>query len=728
MARRRVGLILINIDSVYMSFIWPGAVAYAEDNDIDLVLLPGNQMNGKGQRDIQENHIYEFLSSGCFDGFVIASNVFGSTNTDESLSRFCQRFAPLPYVSLGTRLRGAPTIMIDNTAGLKDLIGHFADHHGFRHFGYIRGPEGHQEADERFAAFKSALSMRGISFDEDLLYVGDFNPPAGVKAASYFLARRQKVQAILAANDLMAIACLEELERNGVHVPQDIAVGGFDDINECKFISSPLSTVLQPHHKLSYTAMATLARLMNGEKGVEDVVLPTRAVIRRSCGCLPKAIRGMEEASSEANDSYQNDELSRLVLAFKGGDEELAELLRRFDNAMKTSKATLGDVELWNGYLNQLWLDLKRSGKADENMAVLFQKLRLIIGDFAERKQTAKRIAACQAAETLQGELRRIGSNFDIVSLKEDFRRSLRNLGVPTFALCLYTERYKRPEGDWVFPPKAKLALCEVDGRKSSDEETEFDPRILVPRRSLFEGRPGTFVITPLYYNNDHFGYMILKMGPREGPLYEALRAQLSGSYRAAYILADQKRQEEDLAAVDARLRELAKPMLEAIDSVAGIASARIDRLDRLLGNTAAAAAKLRAANDSAARVKENARDLNELISIIEDISVNINLLSINASIESARAGVHGKGFAVIASEIRKMATSTAENAGKASVTLSATHANIAESNAQSGGAVSAFATLNDEISELSGAFKDIADRMVNLERISQDMAGVLKR
>jgi len=750
--KRHVGFVVNNIYNAYLNSLWPGAAAYAEKHGIDLVLLPGSQMNSPVSRDLQESYIYDFLASGRFEGFIFASNVFGSTNTVDALKRFCERFAPVPYVCLGSKLPGAPTVLIDNSTGLREMVRHFTDVHGFKKFGYIRGPLAHPEAEERYRPFRAVLSERGVPFDESLLHVGDFNAPAGIDAARAFARRKGDVEAVIAANDIMAVSCFQELGRLGIRVPDQMALGGFDDLAAASFIASPLTTVRQPLFELSYKAMELLARRMDGEARVEDVTLETEAIIRRSCGCLSHSIEGVQEVIDrdsrdrrEPRDPHQdlalelfhdrgefdasilNDIASR-ILGYRGSPEELRALVASIDKAMHALPEVSGEQERWNDFLNHVYsLYIKEhEGECEPAKLALFQKMRIYIGDFMERKQAALRASNAQEFVRLQDALQTISGDYDFGVLMDGIRDSLLSLDISTFVLCLYSERVKRGTGAWTFPPKATVRAALEDGHQSGMLGKEFDPRKFLPEGRISESMAGIYVTHPLYFGDVHFGYIVMRMGPRNGTTYETLRAQISSSLQAAYILIDQNEQEESLKAANERLRALAIPMLDAIKGVSGIAVERISRLEELLASAKEASAKLVSANESASRVMDDAKAMNGLIAIIEDISVNVNLLSINASIESARAGANGKGFAVIAGEIRKMASGTADNARKASLTLASALQNIGSSKEESGEAVKSFDALRSEIQALSSSFSDISDRMEELERMSRDMSSVL--
>ena len=97
------------------------------------------------------------------------------------------------------------------------------------------------------------------------------------------LARGQPFDAVLAASDLIAIGALHALAENGLRVPEDVALVGFDDIPTARFTSPALTTVAQDTSRAGTLLVETLVRLIDGAPA-ESRMLPTRLVVRQSCG------------------------------------------------------------------------------------------------------------------------------------------------------------------------------------------------------------------------------------------------------------------------------------------------------------------------------------------------------------------------------------------------------------------------------------------------------------
>ena len=99
------------------------------------------------------------------------------------------------------------------------------------------------------------------------------------------LQRGEKIDAVFGASDLIAIGAMRAIQEQGLTVPEDIAVAGFDNIPMANFVSPGLTTVLQDTKQAGDLLVRTLIHQINGEE-VASCMLPAKVIIRRSCGAL----------------------------------------------------------------------------------------------------------------------------------------------------------------------------------------------------------------------------------------------------------------------------------------------------------------------------------------------------------------------------------------------------------------------------------------------------------
>ena len=96
--------------------------------------------------------------------------------------------------------------------------------------------------------------------------------------------------AIVTASDLLALGALDELQRRGTRIPEEVALVGFNDRVESKFTTPPLTSVRLPFYEQGRRAVELLLALLAGEQIPDRVTLPAKLKIRRSCGCLPPTV------------------------------------------------------------------------------------------------------------------------------------------------------------------------------------------------------------------------------------------------------------------------------------------------------------------------------------------------------------------------------------------------------------------------------------------------------
>jgi LacI family transcriptional regulator len=176
---------------------------------------------------------------------------------------------------------------VDNRSGTKALVDHLVEMHGrTRLFGVDGPPEAPDALDRRSALKEAAAAHPGVTVTGT--FQGRFGSVSGQRAVREILKIpvSERPDAIVCANDQMAIGAIRELQAEGIAVPADIAVVGFDDMHVGELLMPSLTTVRQPMRLLGERACSRLlARI--ADPGLKRHVerLPTELVVRESCGC-----------------------------------------------------------------------------------------------------------------------------------------------------------------------------------------------------------------------------------------------------------------------------------------------------------------------------------------------------------------------------------------------------------------------------------------------------------
>lgn len=190
-----------------------------------------------------------------FDAMVLISGVF--SHNVNGLWRFAQKWSPRPVVSLGYKLPAVASLMMDNRSAVRRAASHLIEEHGRRSLLFVKGRKDSHESEERYLGYRHALRDHGLLSDERLVIEGGFTRRGTIRALQN-LDPSVKFDGVLAANDDMALAMIEKLIRQGLRVPEDVAVIGFDDIPEARKASIPLSTIVQPFAEMARLALDSL--------------------------------------------------------------------------------------------------------------------------------------------------------------------------------------------------------------------------------------------------------------------------------------------------------------------------------------------------------------------------------------------------------------------------------------------------------------------------------------
>jgi LacI family transcriptional regulator len=216
--------------------------------------------------------------AGRVDGLAIGANTVPDSMVHE-LSRV------LPVVLLARAgVDGCDCVRTENVGNAVLLTSHLLEH-GLSHLVFVGDPDSSPDAAERYSGFRTAHVLAQVPMRRPPLRV----PPvegAGIHVADEILRRRVKVDGLVCANDDLALAIIRRLRDNGVRLPDDLAVVGWDDVTAARYISPALTTVHQPIRDLGRLAATQLQARIAGELPVGTArLLPTQMVIRSSCGC-----------------------------------------------------------------------------------------------------------------------------------------------------------------------------------------------------------------------------------------------------------------------------------------------------------------------------------------------------------------------------------------------------------------------------------------------------------
>jgi len=615
--RRTIGLLIDETIEQISWDVWAGADDAARENDVNLICIPGGVLRSTLDFEAQANVLYDLVDAENLDGLVVWGGGVGQFVAPEEIKAFCDQYRPLPIVNAALPLEGIPSVLVDNYQGMREVMTHLLQVHNYRHIAFIRGPQGHLEAEERYRAYAKALTEHGITPDPNLVAPGQFSRLSGMEAVGLFLDQQNlrpqtDLEAIVAVDDDTAIGAMGALRDRGIHVPGDIAVVGFDNIGEGWYAKPSLTTVPSLAYEQARRATEMVVALMDGEKVPDRVSVPTHLIVRQSCGCLDPAVaqaaaepmaatsESFEAALAERREEILFEMVQSMGAPATGLDLGLAQ---RFANAfavelkgespgiflstlneiMRQVVAAGSKVTAWQGILSTLRrhaLPYLASGEEALSRAEnLWQQARVMIGGEAERAQAYRTFQEQQRAETLYAVGQALVASANMAELMDVLARELPRLDIRSCYLSLYED--PRSPTEW-----ARLILA-YDEKGRAELETggqRFPSHELAPGRIPRRRNRYSMALAPLYFRETQLGFALLEMSSKDATIIEPLRAQISSALHKTSLVQQVEDRGKALQEVNYALQRRAI-QLETSTEVGRVITSIFD-VDQLLNQT----------------------------------------------------------------------------------------------------------------------------------------------
>lgn len=544
-----------------------GVLDAARAHDVNVVYFAGGKPAALPSEtaDGRSYGLYDFVKSKQFDGVLLSADLSHGVPR-EQIEDFCRTFSTLPVVSFGIPVQGIPSFMADNKGGMRSLIRHLVEVHGYKRIAFIRGPEGQTEAEERFKGYKEELKAQGIRFDENWVAVGDFTPESGRAAARALLDERGlSPQAIAASNDRMAFGVVEALQQRGIHVPDHIALTGFDDVSESQSIGVPLTTAHQSFYEIGRQAFEALLKRINGEYVEEVNILPADLVVRWSCGCLPESIqRAIVLPREVAHTGRLENKRNAAIRALFGAagipendpskteyadvfgrtwDVFLASLretdksdafLKMIQTSVQTMQRHGYDFPSWNNFVStfrKYALGGLTSNTATLRAENLFQQARMLVGELSQRAQAYRRLQLEKQEEALNNFSFSMAPAMTLEEVAETITKHFPNLGMKRWYAVFYGD-VSKPNLVTAPPPESYRLLLQYDQNRL--EILQGNPSLvtgqLAPREESADAHRYDAIVMPLSLASNRFGFMWAEIGPSDWDVYVRVKNLLSSA------------------------------------------------------------------------------------------------------------------------------------------------------------------------------------------------------
>jgi len=563
-----IGFLIDEISSIYATEIIRGIKQEAKVLGHKIILFPGCNLNHPDNFEFQANVIYSYISKCHLDALIMASGTFRNYITEEDFEKFCRSYKSIPLVSLNVPLDGIHSIVIDNKTGIMDAVSHLVKFHRCRQIAFIKGPDENPEARDRFNAYLNAMKNEQLEIDERLIVKGAFTTSSGFEAAEKLCSVNVPFSSIIAANDDMAIGAMDYLKSINKRIPQEINVIGFDDSELSKYYDPPVSTVTQNLIEQGIVALSTAIELCKNEVVPFVKTIPTRLIIRNTCGCNA-ASKTLSILTNKSNyDSFDEDEFFLYNTAYKPYYQIVDNCIKNEIEQGKVEKNIYCsfqtilyecneyglDFEIWKEVLLLLaykW-KLKTYGTNNE---VFIEKisggLQTVLLDTFRVIETRKITEYRNTAFAFRTAYSKLVSTSDVESLSAILVKNLPELEINTCFIAYYTkEIHNFRTTVWDIPRYAEIVAVIKKGKPIdlTTMDKTYSPFVSFVPEWFFEQNDSPVLIAKaLYVNDSQIGLALIEHGKHLGIYYETILLQISNMIKDAMLYSEKKKLEAKL-------------------------------------------------------------------------------------------------------------------------------------------------------------------------------------
>lgn len=236
-----------------------------------------------------EAKIYELIIPEKFDAVIILSDSFKRPEIAQKIAEKVIR-AGVPCVSLLSDMKGCINMNFTFADSFEKVVRHVIEYHKVENINFMAGIKGNPYAEERLEVFKRVMAENGKKIEADRIGYGDFWEVPTSRAMDAFLLSGKKIDAIICANDFMAMEVCKKLRAVGLSVPEDVIVSGFDGVDLERFHYPRLTTVFHDTEKLTKILADIIDDLYDGNPVSDSYEIECGFTPGQSCGCVSKEV------------------------------------------------------------------------------------------------------------------------------------------------------------------------------------------------------------------------------------------------------------------------------------------------------------------------------------------------------------------------------------------------------------------------------------------------------
>lgn len=619
--RKTIGVLINSFDGFYQSPICKGIRTVASERNFDVLFFSGGALESTIRDESKQNVIYDLVNTDKLDGLIVCSGLLMNYIGLDKFVEFIDRYRAIPMVSIGIDIKDIPSIVFDNKECMHFMVDHLIDHHNYSRIAFITGSPFNPEAVMRFEGYTDALKKHNIPYDEELIVEGDFHElSAAIAIDELMVHRNKKPEAIVVANDEMAIEVFYRLKQMGYEVGKDIALTGFDNVDEVRSLSPSFTTIDQPIFEMASKAAKFIDLIIAGQEVPQCTYLKGKLIVRESCGCyniIKSKTPLILKESLRKNTLYyiECEELKKYLIK---NQHHIGALISR---ELGINKIDILDYKVititlinsfacdvlakkvegqfiegfkdllfnsifiknldysWNDALYVIRSFVLSAITSYEVLRVsdeIFYMASVLVGNILNKREATQHFNFKRMYIGTRDIMRGFNSVQNLQELTEVIRNAMPWYGMKQCYLCVFDIPINSfRESNLTLPSKSKLILGYNEGNLT--EVQYIDTLDILPDQFIYGEKRNDLILFPLVTGDGYYGYIAFDMNAINEFVYETFREQISSTLKIQMLFSERIKAEEqlNLAVIELEKRNGELKNSYVIDELTGIFNRR---------------------------------------------------------------------------------------------------------------------------------------------------------
>ena len=292
--RKTIGVFLCKAYSLFDNAVYMALEQEAKKHDLDVIIFTTvGYFSSQNEYDAQERGMFAFAPIEQLDGIIVAPDTYEIEGFREQLHEELISRAKCPVISIRHKGNKFDCVYTDQEKLFRPLLKHLIEHHGLKRISFLAGYKGHPDSETRLQIYREEMAAHGLTVNEEKhITYGNMWLNCGPQAyEDLFSDPEDRPQAVVCANDYMAVGMMRTLSEKGIRTPEDVIVTGFDNVPSIALEQPTLTTVEQDFSEMARTAMEELNRQIrggqdrDGRDGNKKMPIGGKLILGESCGC-----------------------------------------------------------------------------------------------------------------------------------------------------------------------------------------------------------------------------------------------------------------------------------------------------------------------------------------------------------------------------------------------------------------------------------------------------------